>query len=159
MYTLPHFLFYTAVGFGPLIFAYVMLLMGFTLNALIAVVDHSLAGAAQFVSYTTVLVVVLIAAIWASYAGFQKSTRWRSRALILYGCWFILALIPIFFLTLSIAGGSMAAVDNALARGSLIQSSLREGVLLLLYAQIIIIPWVAGATWVMRRFNLGQAAA
>ncbi|MEI8132835.1 MAG: hypothetical protein WCG34_10400 [Leptolinea sp.] len=156
--TLKNFIIFITVGFGPVIFVYGILFFGLLVNIGITLTDIS-SISLQFALLLTLLLAFLIAGLLGSYYFFKKANAWLIKTFILYGFWFALIIIPIFLLFTSLAGASMAAVDGSLPRNSLLLASGQESLLMLLFAQLGIIPWVAGAVWVLNRIENTQRAS
>ncbi len=154
--SIPQFVLFVGIGFGPLVLAYGVLISGLLLNALISISSDTVDIRSEFVIFTAALLVFSGATLIACFHLHNRSNNWLTKIAIFYGCWLILTTIPVFFLTTSIAGISMAAVDGSIANSDLIRVSLGESFSLLLFLQIIIVPWIIGATWVMKHFKIGE---
>jgi hypothetical protein len=155
----PQFVLFVGIGFSPLVLAYGVLVFGLLLNVLIPVSSDSPDVRIEFLILTVALLIFLSVSLTVCFRLFNQSNNGLIKIAILYSCWLLLTAIPAFLLTASIAGVSMAAVDGLIANSDLIKISIRESLSLLLFLHIGIIPWVMGATWVMRRFKIGQPAS
>lgn len=155
----PQFVLFVGIGFGPLVLAYGVLFLGLLLNVLISVSSDTPDDRIGFAILTAGLLVFLGVSLAACFRLFSHSNHWLTKMAIFYGGWLLLTAIPAFFLTASIAGVSMAAVDGAIAESDLIKASIREALSLLLFLHFGIIPWIMGATWLMGRFKIGQPAS
>ena len=149
---------FAAIGFGPLILAYGILIFGLLLNVAISISDASFMDSLQFILYSVLLIAFLSLSLFASFSVFKRMDQWLVKGFILYASWLIISIVPAFLLIISLAGVSMAAVDGGLTQRALLATTFEGLFPLLLIAQIMIIPWVWGATWVMRKLEPDRSA-
>ena len=154
-----NFISFALVGFGPVVIAYIVLALGLLLNVFITLLEAAYTTGIQFFFVSLIIILFLGSSIWMGFYLFKKSHHWLAKVLILYGFWLILADVPIFFLFSSLAGVSMAAVDNPAMETDFLPTVMRESLRLLLLANLVIVPWVTGAGWVMKRLGIDQPAA
>lgn len=154
--SLKNFILFITVGFGPVIFAYGLLIFGLLVNIGITLMDIS-SVSLQFALILALLLIFLIAGLLGSYHFFKKASKWQIKVLILYVFWLALIIIPTFLLFTSLAGVSMAAVDGSVSRNSLLLASGKEFFGTLLFAQLGVIPWVLSAAWLLNRLWIRQS--
>jgi hypothetical protein len=154
--SIPQFFLFVGIGFGPLVLAYGILISGLLLNVLISVSSDTPDIRAEFALLTVALLVFSSATLIACFHLYNRSNNWLTNFAIIYSCWLFLTAILALFLTTSIAGISMAALDGSIANSELIKVSIRESLPILLLLQIFIFPWIIGTTWVMKHFKIGE---
>jgi small-conductance mechanosensitive channel len=94
---------------------------------------------------------VLFVAIAAAWWGFQRTKSWLMGSLVLYAVWFVLAFGMAWLVARIMGGASMAVVENVADAGAMRRGALEMAGVMLLFAQVIIVPWVMGAGWLLRR--------
>ena len=70
---------------------------------------------------------------------------------VLYAAWFVLTFGITLLVARMMGGASMAVVEGVADAGAVRQGSLEMAGVLLLSAQVIIVPWVLGTGWLLRR--------
>ena len=155
----PQFILFMGIGFGPLMLAYGMLVFGLLLNVIISVSSDPPNLRMHFAILTSFILVFSIVSLMICYRVYARYNHWRTKVAILYGFWLLLTAVPVFLLTQSVAGVSMAAVDGSIANIDLIKASLHESLTLLMLLHMGIIPWIMGAEWMMSRLKIGQSAS
>ena len=89
----------------------------------------------------------------------SAARSWPRRAAALYAAWLILGLAMALLLAVSLAGASMAVVEGATSGWDLKLQEFQFALSLLVPMQVVIIPWVALATFLLNRLFPFPAAA
>jgi hypothetical protein len=81
----------------------------------------------------------------------SAARSWLRRAATLYAAWLILGLAMALLLAVSLAGASMAVAEGATSGWDLKLQEFQFALSLLVPMQVVIIPWVALATFLLDR--------
>ncbi len=94
---------------------------------------------------------VLFAALAAAWWGFQRTKSWMAGSLVLYAVWFVLTFGIAWLVARMMGGASMAVVDGVADAVAMRRGALEMAGAMLLFSQVIIVPWVLGAGWLLRK--------
>ncbi|MEX0788690.1 MAG: hypothetical protein WD906_02255 [Anaerolineales bacterium] len=89
----------------------------------------------------------------------SAARSWPRRAAALYSAWLILGLAMALLLAVSLAGASMAVAEGATSGWDLKLQEFQFALSLLVPMQVVIIPWVAVATFLLNRLFPFPASA
>ena len=152
-------LLFAVIGFGPLLFLAGVLLAGILLNSWIMIAEAAKPfprDVAMFALAAAGIPAILFAALAAAWWGFQRTKYWLAGSLVLYVVSFVLAFGIAWLVARMIGGASMAVVDGVADAGTMRRGALEMAGVMLLFTQIIIVPWVLGAGWLLRRKLLAE---
>jgi hypothetical protein len=150
-------LLFAVIGFGPLLLTAGILLAGILLNLWIMIAEAAKPFAqdvAMFALAAAGIPAVLFATIAGGWWGFRRTKSWLTGSLVLYGVWFVLAFGIAWLVARILGGASMAVVDGVADSGAVRRGTLEMAGVLLLFAQVMIVPWVLGAGRVLRRMGV-----
>lgn len=142
------------IGFGPLLVVVGVLMAGILLNLWIMIAEAAKPfpqDVAMFGLAAVGMPAVLFVAIAAAWWGFQRTKSWLMGSLVLYAVWFVLAFGMAWLVARIMGGASMAVVENVADAGAMRRGALEMAGVMLLFAQVSIVPWVMGAGWLLRR--------
>jgi len=74
--------------------------------------------------------------------------------LVLYAVWFVLTFGITWLLARILGGMSMAVVDGVAQAAEVRRGSLEMACVMLVFVQVIIVPWSLGAGWLLRRVGI-----
>jgi hypothetical protein len=150
-YLLLHFPLFTTIGFAPLIAIYALLIPGLAFAAL------SPSSSRLFFSGLAVgLSIYLVLVLAACFVLFKRSRTWLKKSLALYGGWLFLAAAPVFLLIAGVSGASMAVVDGSITGVELAAAQASASLRTLLMAHVVMLPWAAGAAWLLKYLGIGE---
>lgn len=74
--------------------------------------------------------------------------------MVLYAVWFVLTFGITWLLARILGGMSMAVVDGVAQAAEVRRGSLEMACVMLVFVQVIIVPWSLGAGWLLRRVGI-----
>ncbi|MDD4182856.1 MAG: hypothetical protein PHT53_03440 [Candidatus Omnitrophica bacterium] len=89
--------------------------------------------------------------IYLCYYLCTKLSSWLKRCIIIYLFWLILGFMAAYLVSASLAGTSMAVAEGVTRRWDLFLQEIGFAGILLLFTQILIIPWVIISVIIMKR--------
>lgn len=142
------FIVFLLLNFWPMLFSIGLLAPLFLLNVLIA--EQIKQKLFCFLMFLAVFLIPL-GLIYLCYYLCTKLASWFKKGMVIYLCWLILGFINTYIVAAAIAGVSMAAVDGVTKGWNLFLQEIGFAGILLLFAQIFIIPWVFISVIIMRK--------
>ncbi|MDD4954587.1 MAG: hypothetical protein PHP17_00910 [Candidatus Omnitrophica bacterium] len=99
------------------------------------------------------LVVFLIPAglIYLCYYLCVKANSWAKKGVIVYSFWLILGFLNAYLVSAAIAGTSMAVAEGITGGWNLFLQEISFAGILLLFTQVLIIPWVVISVMIMKK--------
>ncbi|MCK9573143.1 MAG: hypothetical protein M0R20_01915 [Candidatus Omnitrophica bacterium] len=143
-----HFIVFLLLNFWPILFGIGILATLFLLNVLIAQLPKD-----RLFCLLMFFAVFLIpfGLIYLCYCLCAKLTSWFKKGIVIYLFWLTLGFMGTYLAAASIAGASMAVADGVAKGRDLLFQEINFAGMLLLFAQILIIPWVIISIIIMKK--------
>jgi len=145
---IKRFVIFLLLNFWPILFGIGIFAPLFLLNVLIA--EQAKQKLFCFLMFLAVFLIPL-GLIYLCYCICAKVGSWLKKGIVIYLCWLTLGFMSAYLAAASIAGTSMAVVDGAAKGRNLFLQEINFAGMLLLFAQILIIPWVTISTIIMKK--------
>ena len=143
-----NFIFFLLLNFWPILFSIGFLAPLFLLNVLIA--DQMKQKLFCFLMFFAVFLIPF-GLIYLCYYLCAKLASWFEKGIVIYLCWLILGFMNTYTIAAAVAGVSMAVVDGVTKGWNLFLQEIGFAGILLLFAQILIIPWIIISVVIMKR--------
>jgi len=145
---LKHFVVFLLLNFWPIVCAMGIFAPLFLLVVLIAdKMKDRLFSLAMFLA----VFLIPLGLIYLCYYLCAKLSSWPKKGIIIYLFWLILGLMSAYLVSVSLAGTSMAVAEGVTGGWNLFLQEIGFAGILLLFTQILIIPWVIISVIVMKR--------
>lgn len=143
---------FTFIGPAPLMLLYALMAFGALLSTSIALGESAArGGAAGTAALAGGLLVFPIAVMIGLHQLVRSESRWLRKGLYLYLALDLLVLGFAFALLLGLGGASMAAAEGTVSGRLVAENAVMEAVIWLVVAQVLIVPWAVGVTYLARR--------
>lgn len=153
--TATGFLVFVALGFGPLVLGYLLMVVPLSVMLLSGrgPEGSGTISAAEGAGLALVGLIMVLTLPATAFTLARKSSSWFAKGLLLYVCWQPLVFLLAYFAAGALAGVSMAAVDGAVTKEDLRVQALTFAAHIWPLAQILIIPWLTGTMILIKRFT------
>lgn len=89
--------------------------------------------------------------VYLCYYFCAKAASWAKKGVIIYSFWLVLGFVNAYLVSAAIAGTSMAVAEGITSGFNLFLQEISFAGILLLFTQVLIIPWVVISVMIMKK--------
>lgn len=145
---LKNFIFFLLLNFWPIVCGMGIFAPLFLLVVLIA---DKTKDRLFFLAMFLAVFLIPLGLVYLCYYLCTKSASWLKKGFIIYLFWLILGFMSAYLVSASLAGTSMAVAEGLTKGWNLFLQEIGFAGIILLFTQILIIPWVIISVIVMKR--------